>query len=132
MLHTIRELVNDDEKWRSVLRGLNETFYHQTVTTEEIENFMIDKTGLDLQSLFDQYLRTSDIPVLEYFVKGKKIMYRWTNCIESFNMPVVIEHKGIRLELNPTTDFQKTKLSEKGMNKWKVDRDYYVEIKRMK
>ncbi len=132
MLHTIRELVDDDEKWRSVLRGLNETFYHQTVTTEQIENFIIDKTGLDLQPIFDQYLRTSDIAVLEYSVKRKKIMYRWTNCIESFNMPVVIEHKGERLALNPTTDFQKTKLAEKSMNKWKVDRDYYVDIKRVK
>lgn len=132
MLHTIRELVNDDDKWREVLRGLNKTFYHQTVTTEQIESYIIENTGLDLQPIFDQYLRHVEIPVLQYSVKGKKMTYQWTNCIKGFNMPVVLIHDDFRLELNPTTEVQKTKLTEKDMNKWKLDRDYYAEIKRIK
>ena len=54
MLHTIRQLINDDEKWRQILRGLNKRFYHQTVTTQEIESYMIEKSGIDLSSIFDQ------------------------------------------------------------------------------
>ncbi|HEX2683683.1 MAG TPA: M1 family metallopeptidase, partial [Ferruginibacter sp.] len=39
MLHIIRQLVNDDEKFRQILRGLNKTFYHQTVTTRQVEDY---------------------------------------------------------------------------------------------
>ena len=38
MLHMISQLVNNDEKWRQLLRGLNKEFWHQTVTTEQIED----------------------------------------------------------------------------------------------
>ncbi|HEV2831220.1 MAG TPA: M1 family metallopeptidase, partial [Hanamia sp.] len=38
MLHTIRQVINNDEKFRGILRGLNKTFYHQTVATKEIED----------------------------------------------------------------------------------------------
>ncbi len=88
MLHTLRQLVEDDELWRQVLRGLNETFYHQTVTTEQIENYISEKTEKDLSAFFDQYLRTKDIPVLEYDFDGNKLKYRYTNVVEDFDMPV--------------------------------------------
>jgi len=35
MLHTIRQLVDDDERWRQILRGLNETFRHRIVSRLE-------------------------------------------------------------------------------------------------
>ena len=70
MLHTIRQLVDDDAKWLSIFRGLNRDFWHQTVTTQQIEKYMSDKAGIDLSKIFDQYLRTKDIPVLKYRVQG--------------------------------------------------------------
>jgi aminopeptidase N len=57
MLHTLRQIINDDEKWRGILRGMNGDFYHQVVTGEQIENYLSEKTGLNLTSIFDQYLR---------------------------------------------------------------------------
>jgi len=33
LLHSIRHAMNDDEKFRQMLRGLGSTFYHQTVTS---------------------------------------------------------------------------------------------------
>ena len=33
-------MVDDDEKWRGILRGLNREFYHQTVTTQQIEQYI--------------------------------------------------------------------------------------------
>ena len=68
MLHTLRQLVNDDKKWRLLLRGLNKTFYHQTVTTQEIENYISEFLGLDLTAFFDQYLRDVRIPNFEYYI----------------------------------------------------------------
>src|SRR5690606_38734948 len=83
MLHTLRQIVNDDAKWREVLRGLNRDFYHSIVTSDKIEKYMAEKTGLKLDAFFDQYLRDKRIPVLEYRVKGKVLSHRWVNCIES-------------------------------------------------
>jgi aminopeptidase N len=70
MLHTIRHVINDDEKFRTVLRGLNSKFYQSVVTTKQIESYMSEQSGKDLSKIFDQYLRTTTIPVLEYKLTG--------------------------------------------------------------
>ena len=74
MLHTIRQLVNDDEKWRNILRGLNKDFYHQTVNTKQIEDYISEKANLDLSSVFDQYLRTTEILPLHILLKMKNLL----------------------------------------------------------
>ena len=70
MLHTIRHIINDDAKWLSILRGLNADFWHQTVTTEQIESYISKKAGIDLSKVFDQYLRTTEIPGIE--IQGER------------------------------------------------------------
>jgi len=130
MLHTIRQLVNDDEKWRQVLRGLNKDFYHQTVTTEQIENYMIDKSAVNLQPVFDQYLRSPMIPVFEYQIDGKKLKYRYTNVIEGFNMPLRVFVNEKEVWLKPTAKWQTG--SENVRNStFKVDANFYVDVERM-
>ncbi len=123
MLHTIRQLVNDDEKWRQILRGLNSDFYHQTVTTQEIEKYMIEKSGIDLSKIFDQYLRTINIPEFEYHIENNKLKYRWTNAVKGFNMPLRITINGKSELLNPTEDWQTKTM--KG-NSIEVDENFYV------
>ena len=88
ILHTLRQLVEDDTLWRNILRGMNETFYHQTVTTTQIENYLSEQSGKDLQAFFDQYLRTTMVPTLEYRWEGSKLHYRYTEIVEGFDMPV--------------------------------------------
>ena len=88
MVHIIRQLVNDDERFRQLLRGLNKRFYHQTVTTQEIEQYIIKFTGLDLSKVFDQYLRTTQIPVLESKVENNELIYRWIECVPDFNLKI--------------------------------------------
>lgn len=125
MLHTLRQLVGDDEKWRSMLRGLNKTFYHQTVTTAQIENFLAEQSGLDLKAFFNQYLRDVRIPVLAYKLDGTQLRYRWANCVEGFKMPVEIMLDGRSTQLNPTTEWQSTTLQASPAS-LEVDKDYYV------
>ncbi len=127
MLHTIRQIVNDDEKWRSVLRGINRDFYHQVVTGDEIEKYMIEKTGLNLATLFSQYLRDTRIPVLEYYVKDGKFTFRWTNCVEGFDMPLEIIISGRNVNIKPTTKFSSIPLNDKS-SKIEADPGYYVTI----
>ncbi|CAL2086382.1 M1 family metallopeptidase [Tenacibaculum sp. 190524A05c] len=128
MLHIIRQLVNDDEKWRSILRGLNKDFYHTTVSTKEIEDYMIKKSKIDLTKVFDQYLRTIKIPVFEYKIEGKKLKYRWNNVVEGFNMPVTIIANNKEICLKPTENWKTKKIGSKEI---KVDRNFYVKSKKM-
>ncbi|MCF2445662.1 M1 family metallopeptidase [Dyadobacter sp. CY345] len=128
MLHTIRQVVNDDEKWRQILRGLNKTFYHQTVETKQIEDYVNKNTGRDISKIFDQYLRDTQIPVLEYSFKGNSVQYRWVNVIAGFDMPVKIKlADGKNQFVYPTTDWKT--LKTKGEKTLTVDRNFYVESK---
>ncbi|HLV13990.1 MAG TPA: M1 family metallopeptidase [Xanthomarina sp.] len=126
MLHTLRQLIDNDEKWRGILRGLNKTFYHQTVTTEQIENYLTEQSGIDLTSFFNQYLRDFRIPLLEYSVEENVLKYRWTNVVEDFKMPLKIIIEGKEQWIYPTTEW-KTVAIEKG--ELKIDSNFYVESK---
>jgi aminopeptidase N len=90
MLHTLRQVIDNDEKWRQILRGLNKTFYHKTVDGAEIESYISVQAGKNFNKIFDQYLRDIRIPVLEYEFKGNTLLYRWTNVVSGFDMPVKI------------------------------------------
>lgn len=130
MLHTIRQIVNDDKKWREILRGLNRDFYHSIVNTKMIEDYLSKHAGRDLSKVFDQYLRSTEIPALEYRFEGKNLVYRWTRCVPGFDMPlkVVLAKKGKMEFIYPTTQWQKT-ACKGGKNKFKVDENFYVEPK---
>ena len=123
LLHTIRQIADDDEKWRKTLRGLNKTFFHKTVTTAEIENFISKSLNIDLSSVFDQYLRDIRIPVLEYEINNGFLKYRWNNVIENFTMPVKIIINETPLLINPTKNYKKIAFDS---NKLIVDKNFYV------
>tara|TARA_R110002012_G_scaffold322108_1_gene555915 strand:+ start:26794 stop:28434 length:1641 start_codon:yes stop_codon:yes gene_type:complete len=130
MLHTIRQLVHDDEKWRSILRGLNREFYHQTVTTAQIENYISHQSGLDLSKVFDQYLRSTAIPVLEYKIAGKKLSYRYADVVEGFNMPLKASVGEKELSLKPTENWASQNIPG-DLSAFKVSRDYYIELRKL-
>jgi aminopeptidase N len=125
MLHTIRQIVNDDEKWRGILRGLNKDFYHQVVKGSQIESYISEKTGINLKPVFDQYLRDIRIPVFEYSVKGSILSFRWDNCIPGFTMPLKIYISGKEQIVKPTPFFTTLKLETENAI-IKVDPGYYV------
>lgn len=125
MLHTLRQIVNDDQKWREILRGLNSTFYHQTVTTKQIEDYLSQQVGIDLSTVFNQYLRDTRIPTLEYFFKDNQIGYRWTNCVTGFNMPVKVTLNGKEELLKPKTEWKRIPANTEN-SKLEIDKNFYV------
>jgi len=130
LLHTIRQVINNDSTFRSILRGLNKTFYHQTVSTGEVENFISKSAGVDFSKVFDQYLRNTQIPVLEYKAGDHSLSYRWTNCINGFNLPVKV-YAGKEIWLKPTTAWQTQSFADWYVGKdFKVDRNFYVNTKK--
>lgn len=131
MLHTIRHVINDDEKFRSILRGLNSKFFHAIVTTQDIEGYISKDSGKDLSKIFDQYLRTTKIPVLEYKFTGDRMSYRWSNCVDSFNMPVLIA--GTTDDwLKATTSWQSVTVTDDiKKDGLKIDRNFYITVKKV-
>jgi aminopeptidase N len=125
MLHTLRQIINDDDKWRAILRGLNKDFYHQVVKGSQIENYLSEKTGINLKTFFDQYLRDVRIPVFEYFVKGNDLTYRWNNCVPGFDMSLKIFVSGKEKTITPSARFNTLKLDIENAV-IKVDPGYYV------
>ncbi|MEJ7738943.1 MAG: M1 family metallopeptidase [Chitinophagaceae bacterium] len=129
MLHTIRSIVNNDEAFRKILRGLNETYYHQTVSSQQVEAYVSKQSGLDLSPVFEQYLRHTQIPVLEYKYEGKKLSYRWVNCIKKFTMPVKINFNGEKW-IKPTELWQSVNIKS-GSPDLTADRNFYIQVKKL-
>ena len=129
VLHTLRQLVDNDEHWRQILRGINATFYHRTVSGQQVEQFLTAAVGRDLQPFFDQYLRDIRVPVLEYAIRGDELRYRWTNCRGDFNMPVKVQLKGDVQWLFPTTAWQRLQTDPAQLVDFKADRNFYIQSK---
>jgi aminopeptidase N len=151
MLHMIRQILGDDS-FRSLLHGLNTTYYHKTVDSKEIERFISRFAGRDLSSVFDQYLRTTQIPVLEYRVdagagtseaKGA-VSVRWTNCVKGFALPVKASlHGGNPVWIMPTEEWQVIGATPaaggsaggsgrgSGGEPFALDRNFYVTVKKV-
>jgi aminopeptidase N len=88
LIHIVRQLMNDDVQFRNLLRAINKKFYHQTITSNQIERFIIEETEIPLEKVFDQYLRSTKIPTLEIKSKEDGMQYRWINCVPGFTMKV--------------------------------------------
>jgi aminopeptidase N len=135
LLHTIRHSIGNDSLFRSILRGLNKTFYHQTVETRQIEDYISSHSHIDFSKVFDQYLRTTKIPVLEYLVNGKNVQIRWSNAVEGFNLQLLTDNKN-SIRLKPTTKWTRVKTRSKAEAEHLIDpvflkRMYYVEVQKV-
>jgi len=132
MLHTIRHSIDNDKLFREILRGMNKTFRHQTVTTAQIENYISEKAGFDYSKVFDQYLRTVRIPILEYSIDKNTVTYRWSNVVEGFNLPLVLRNGSSVIRLLPTEKWQtvKVKDSQKTLiDELAIEKMYYVDVR---
>ena len=106
LLHMLRTAVNDDAKWRQLLRGLARTFYHQTVTGQQVIDYVNRASGRDFSKVFDQYLRHSGLPTLELRCENGQTLARWVADVPGFDLPVRVRTRGGEYQLlAPTTKF---------------------------
>ena len=127
LLHTIRQVINNDSLFRQLLRGLNETFRHQTIDSKDVETYMSKVSGKDLSAIFDQYLRTVQIPELEYEYTGEQVRYRWTNVVKGFTMPLQLT--GENSWIYPETEW-KTSTLPTGVRIEKYNPNFYITLKK--
>ena len=125
VLHTLRQVINNDDKWREILTGLNTEFYHQTVSSTDIENYIARVSDFDLKLFFDQYLRTTQVPTLEYYFKGNEIAYRWINAVHGFEMPLKVTIDNQEQWIYPKTNWIYEYVGEV-KNELIIDPNFYV------
>ena len=128
LLHSLRQIINDDKKWRAILKGLNKEFYHQTVSSKQVEEYISKKSDIDLTSFWDQYLRTIAIPKIEYNVSGNNLKYRYTNIVDGFDLPLILIINDKEEWITPTSEWQ-TKEFLSDIKTVVIKRDFYVEGK---
>jgi aminopeptidase N len=127
MLHTIRQIVDDDARWRDILRGLNHTFWHQTVSARQVEDYMSREAGVDLSRVFEQYLTTTMVPEFDYKVENGTLSYRWANVVPGFAMPVRVQIPGLGTQrLHPTEAWQTLAAPDPEAAQLEVDENFYV------
>jgi aminopeptidase N len=125
IIHIIRQLIDNDDEFRDLLRGLNKRFYHQIVTSEQIENYIMEQTGLELSTFFDQYLRTKKVPVLEYKIKGTTINYRYKNILKEFRLPVKVYINNKEKWIEPSKEWKELNVDISNP-KFRVDQNFYI------
>lgn len=130
LIHTIRQLIGNDSLFRKIMRGLNREFYHKTITSRDVESYISKVSKIKLDKIFDQYLRTKDVPVLEYKTEGFNLRYRFTNCRNDFGMPLKIRFKGERW-IKATTKWKTLSLYPEGDNRFSVDPNFYINTKKV-
>jgi len=129
MIHTIRQIINNDSLFREILRGLNKQFYHTTTTSKEVETYISKQAGKDFSKIFEQYLRTTQIP--ELIIKGNKnsISYHWENCIKGFDMPVRLNNGQWICPLEKT---KSVKLTSGDFDSILPDDNFYIRVRKIK
>jgi aminopeptidase N len=135
MLHTIRNVIDNDEQFRQLLRGLNKTFYHKTVTTQQVEQYISKQSKRDFSKVFDQYLRTTDVPVLQYKIEGSNVSFRYDSCVNGFDLPLKVSFgKADKTEqwIQPTQKWQTVKLAGwYDKNTFTVNPNFYIRTRRL-
>jgi aminopeptidase N len=126
LLHTIRQIINDDEKWRSILIGLNSKFGKKTTTSKEVIAYINAQSGKNLASIFAQYLNFKNIPVLELKQEGVDVKMRWVTDIKDFKMPLKLENANNWIY--PTNQWSVLK-TDKPLADIKIDRNFYINVK---
>jgi len=112
MLHSIRNTVDNDSLWFSIIKGIAQDFALENCDGTEIIDYVCEKSGMDLKPIFEQYLAYSKAPKFEYKLKRKsgalQLKYRWKTEVEGFNMPMKYKNgDGYWESLYPTAKWQK-------------------------
>jgi aminopeptidase N len=125
-LNTLRHVVNDDDKWWSMIKTMcDTTFRYKVVDYGDVVNYFNNKTGLNLDPVFDQYVKHASLPIFTYKLKKKGkhylLKYRWQAEVTAFNMPMDVEVKGKKIRLFPGYKWKKIKLDMQRADEFRMD-----------
>lgn len=125
VVHMARRIMGD-EAFKAMLLGLQRHYRHRIVTSAEVEAYMDSCTSEDLRPLFDQYLRTTQVPVLEWGVKDKQLIARWTNCVPDFRMRTGLQLNGRLVAALIGTEWTTLSAGRVKKARLAIDRNWYA------
>jgi aminopeptidase N len=136
ILNTVRHLIDNDDTWWGIFKGIAKDYEATVVTSREIEEYISSRSGkseINWDAFWDQYLYHPMPPALEYKLsgKGKKVTvkYRWKSDNENFNMPIrATNSEGEMVWIYPTTQWQEMTIKKlkKDEFSWDEDHFYYL------
>ena len=139
VLHTLRTLIDDDELWYQILKGLQLNFKHQIINTDIIIHYIEKTYGNNLSYFFNQYLFQETIPVFEYFFTetnySNKLSFKWDGVVDDFNMPLLVKSNNEKeyVWIYPTTQWNSIELGDIDINDFTVAEDLFlIETRRLK
>lgn len=130
LLNTLRHVVNNDQLWWKTLKEYTETYKHKIIDTPTVIAFFNQKTGVNLTSIFNQYLKYTSIPKLELHQNGKKLSYKWITEEPNFEMPVELLCNGEAIRLNATNKEQKIKVKADAIKTIENTPKFFIQIEK--
>jgi aminopeptidase N len=132
MLHTLRNVIDNDSLWFSIIKGIQHDFKYKSITTEELINYFSLKTKADYTYVFNQYLRHTSIPELQISVQQKDgqsyMQYRWKTNEPNFRMPVKINTGGKSVLIHPTEQYQRIAIKTNQAKDIQVETGFYIKL----
>lgn len=137
LVNNIRLIMNNDKRFRELLRSLNKKFYHKIVDNRQIQQYINNFTHINFDKTFEQYLTTTDVPVFEFYFSPdkKEVFYRYTNCIAGFDMPLILKSDNVVVSLKPMPVQQAYKIrsakERELFNAQNIEKSYYLVAKEL-
>jgi aminopeptidase N len=110
-INTLRSIVNNDDRWWTLIRNFYEHFKYQTIMTEDVLAYFNQQSGINLTPVFNQYLRHTAIPTLELKFNETEgnVSYRWKSDEPGFAMPVKVGARDHWQIIQPTREWKSMK-----------------------
>ncbi|WP_026976348.1 M1 family metallopeptidase [Flavobacterium tegetincola] len=129
MLNTLRNAIDNDEKWWSIMKKFALTYRHKIIDSKEVIQFFSKESGLKLNAFFAQYLENTILPTLEIKQCGKTIKYRYTNIVNDFSLPIHILVDGKKMYLSPIASWKSLDVQSKSKIAF-PDNLFYINFKK--
>ena len=131
MLHSIRNTINNDSLWYTIVRDIAQEFAFQNIDGDELINFMSQKSVLNLKPIFEQFLGFANLPMLSYKLEkrnGKLILrYKWIADVDDFNMPVEVRiGTNTKFRIFPTSKYKTLDLGKATKNEVSFTKNLFL------
>ncbi len=134
MLHTLRNVVDNDSLWFGWIKSLCLDYRHQSINYEKLVTHFNRHMNQDYSWFFAQYVKQAKLPVLkaQFVVKNgiTTLYYSWDTEVKSFRMPIkVFLGSEESISLRPMTTPQEIKVTLTNPYDFKVEDGFFMEVK---
>lgn len=110
VLHTLRNVLGDDELWFGILKSFYREHSISNIDTKDFINYFNEKTGKDYSYFFEQYLYKARPPKLLYKMEEKGddlvVHYRWDDATGNFPMSIKMGNPKLYKKITPSTEIK--------------------------